>query len=153
MNKFCNTALFIIAFLFCDQVMAEPLNHKKMVKNAFEQWSLGTGTPFELLAADAKWTILGPTESAKTYDLSSFRELVVEPFNKRLATPLKPKVHDIYQAGNEVIILFDAEATLVNGNPYRNSYAWFFTIHKGQVINVRAVLDLNAYDAVMAIDI
>ncbi len=96
MNKFCNTALFIIALLFCDQVMAEPLNHKKIVKNAFKQWSLGTGTPFELLAA---------------------------------------------------------EAMLVNGNLYRNSYAWFFTIHKEQIINVRAVLDLNAFDAVMAIDI
>lgn len=135
------------------QALAEPQSHKKMVESAFEQWRNGTGTPFNLLAEDATWTILGPTKSAKTYNLADFRELVVAPFNQRLVTPLKPKVHDIYQAGDEVIILFEAEARLVNGSVYRNSYAWFFTMQKGRVISARAVLDLNAYDAVMAIDI
>ncbi|ODN67742.1 hypothetical protein A9E74_00578 [Methylophaga muralis] len=133
--------------------MAEPLNHKQLVEQAFNQCSQGTGSPFDLLAADAQWTIMGPTESAKTYNLPDFQEMVVKPFNQRLATPLKPRVHDTYQAGNEVIILFEAEATLINGERYQNSYAWFFTMLQGQVTNVRAVLDLNAYDAVMALDV
>lgn len=133
--------------------MAEPLNHKQLVEQAFNQWSQGTGSPFDLLAEDAQWTIMGPTASAKTYNLPDFQEKVIKPFNQRLATPLKPNVHDIYQAGDEVIILFEAAATLLNGEVYRNSYAWFFTMQQGKVINVRAVLDLNAFDAVMALNV
>ncbi|MDP4534763.1 hypothetical protein Q3O60_00965 [Alkalimonas collagenimarina] len=55
---------------------------------------------------------MGPTDSAKTYDLQDFQDRMVTPFNQRLATPLKPEVHAIYQAGNDVIILFEAEATI-----------------------------------------
>ncbi|WP_404339678.1 nuclear transport factor 2 family protein [Pseudoalteromonas mariniglutinosa] len=153
MKTYYISTLLVVASMYMFQAMAQTQSHKKMVESAFEQWRLGTGTPFDLLAEDATWTILGPTKSAKTYNLADFRELVVVPFNKRLVTPLKPKVHNIYQAGDEVIILFEAEAKLVNGSVYRNSYAWFFTMQNGQIINVRAVLDLNAYDEVMAIDI
>lgn len=153
MKTFQYLAVFVWFYLLSGSVMAEPINHKQLVENAFNQWSQGTGSPFDLLAEDAQWTIMGPTESAKTYNLSDFQEMVIKPFNQRLATPLKPNVQDIYQAGNEVIILFEAEATLTNGEIYRNSYAWFFTMQQGKVINVRAVLDLNAYDAVMALDI
>ena len=153
MKTHYKSTLLAVASMFMFQALAQPQSHKAMVENAFEQWRLGTGTPFDLLAEDATWTILGPTKSAKSYNLADFRDLVVAPFNKRLITPLKPKVHNIYQAGDEVIILFEAEARLVNGSVYRNSYAWFFTMQNGQIINVRAVLDLNAYDEVMAIDI
>jgi ketosteroid isomerase-like protein len=153
MKTFQYLAVFVWFYLLSGSVMAEPIKHKQLVENAFNQWSQGTGSPFDLLAADAQWTIMGPTESAKTYNLSDFQEMVVKPFNQRLATPLKPRVHDIYQAGNEVIILFEAEATLINSEIYRNSYAWFFTMQQGKVVNVRAVLDLNAYDAVMALDV
>ncbi|MCL5975888.1 MAG: ketosteroid isomerase [Gammaproteobacteria bacterium] len=153
MKTFQYLAVFVWFYLLSGSVMAEPLNHKQLVENAFNQWSQGTGSPFDLLAEDAQWTIMGPTESAKTYNLSDFQEMIVKPFNQRLATPLKPRVHDIYQAGNEVIILFEAEATLINSEIYRNSYAWFFTMQQGKVVNVRAVLDLNAYDAVMALDV
>lgn len=153
MKTHYKSTLSIAASMFMFQALAQPQSHKQVVESAFEQWRLGTGSPFELLAEDATWTILGPTKSAKTYNLADFRKLVVAPFNKRLVTPLKPKVHNIYQAGDEIIILFEAEARLVTGSVYRNSYAWFFTMQNGQVVNVRAVLDLNAYDEVMAIDI
>ncbi len=153
MDKFYIRALFIVALLCSTQVMADTLDHKKMVEHAFDQWRLGTGSPFELLAENATWTILGPTQSARTYNLAELRQLVIAPFNKRLLTPLKPKVHDIYQTGDEVIILFEAEATLINGNVYQNSYAWFFTMDQDRVIRVRAVLDLNAYDDVMSMAI
>lgn len=153
MKTFQYLTVFVWFYLLSGSVMAEPLNDKQLVENAFNQWSKGTGSPFELLADNTQWTIMGPTASAKTYNLPDFQETVIKPFNQRLATPLKPRVHDIYHAGDEVIILFEAEATLINGEIYRNSYAWFFTMQQGKVINVRAVLDLNAFDAVMALDV
>lgn len=153
MKTFQFIATFIWICLLSSSVTAEPLNHKQLVENAFTQWTQGSGSPFDLLADSAQWTIMGPTESAKTYNLTDFQEKVIKPFNQRLASPLKPNVHDIYQAGDEFIILFEAEATLLNGEVYRNSYAWFFTMQQGKVINVRAVLDLNAFDAVMALNV
>lgn len=153
MKTFQYLAVFVWFYLLSGFVMAEPLNDKQLVENAFNQWSHGKGSPFDLLAADAQWTIMGLTKSAKTYNLPDFQEIVVKPFNQRLATPLKPTVHAIYQDNEEIIILFEAEATLINGEDYQNSYAWFFTMQQGQVTNVRAVLDLNAYDAVMALEV
>lgn len=153
MKTFQYLTVFVWFYLLSGSVMAEPLNDKQLVENAFNQWSQGTGSPFDLLTADARWTIMGPTESAKTYNLSDFQKMVIQPFNKRLATRLKPTVHAIYQDSEEIIILFEAEATLINGENYQNSYAWFFTMQQGKVVNVRAVLDLNAYDAVMALDV
>ncbi|THF72098.1 MAG: ketosteroid isomerase [Methylophaga nitratireducenticrescens] len=153
MKTFQYLTVFVWFYLLSGSVMAEPLNDKQLVENAFNQWSQGIGSPFDLLTADAQWTIMGPTESAKTYNLSDFQKMVIQPFNQRLATRLKPTVHAIYQDSEEIIILFEAEATLINGENYQNSYAWFFTMQQGKVVNVRAVLDLNAYDAVMALDV
>ncbi len=42
---------------------------------------------------------------------------------------------------------------LINGERYQNSYAWFFTMQHGKVSRVRAVLDLHAFDRVMAIEL
>ena len=41
--------------------------NKAVVKASFDRWSAGTGTPFELLLADADWTIVGSSPLSKTY--------------------------------------------------------------------------------------
>ena len=41
--------------------------NKSRVRDRFEAWAQGTGSPFELLADDAKWTIEGGSVASKTY--------------------------------------------------------------------------------------
>jgi uncharacterized protein len=41
--------------------------NKAAVQASFERWKSGTGGPFELLAADAEWTIVGSSPLSKTY--------------------------------------------------------------------------------------
>jgi uncharacterized protein len=97
--------------------------NKAIVQASFDRWKSGTGGPFELLAPDAEWTIVGSSPLAKTYhSKKEFLDAVINPFNARMATPLIPTVRGIYADGDMVIILFDAEATVRDGKPYHNTY-------------------------------
>ena len=42
-------------------------NNKQAIKAAFVAWSNGTGGVFDLLAPDAKWTIIGNSPVSKTF--------------------------------------------------------------------------------------
>ena len=42
-------------------------SNKALVQASFDRWKSGTGGPFELLAPDAEWTIVGSSPLAKTY--------------------------------------------------------------------------------------
>ncbi|WP_442886711.1 nuclear transport factor 2 family protein [Congregicoccus parvus] len=128
---------------------AAHVSNREIVIDAFERWVEGTGTPFEFLADDATWTILGPTPTAGTYSLKRLREEILSPFQARLATPLVPVVRAIHADGDTVIVLFEGTARLVDGERYVNSYAWFFRFERGQVRAVTAVLDLTAFDRVV----
>lgn len=126
--------------------------NRTIVADAFERWTRQAGTPFDLLAEDATWTILGPTPTAGTYTIPRLREELLAPFQARLETPLVPQVRAIHEDGDTVIVLFEASARLKNGDRYANSYAWFFRFEDGRVQNVTAVLDLTAFDQAMALD-
>jgi ketosteroid isomerase-like protein len=82
--------------------------NRTLVADAFEQWALQSGSPFELLADDATWTILGPTPTAGIYTLPRLREELLAPFQARLETPLMPQVRAIHEDGDTVIVLFEA---------------------------------------------
>jgi uncharacterized protein len=84
----------------------ETLN-KQAVRASFDRWRNHTGSPFDLLAPDAAWTIVGSSPLSKTYSRQEFLDQVISPFNARMATPLVPTVHGIYADGDMVIILFE----------------------------------------------
>src|SRR3984885_2488607 len=85
----------------------ETLEKKTLVQASFDRWRAGTGSPFELLAPDADWTIVGSSPLSKTYpSRQAFLEEVIQPFNARMATPLKPTVRGIYADGDMVVSLF-----------------------------------------------
>ena len=99
---------------------------KERLRAAFDVWTAGTGGPFDLLADDATWTIVGNSPVSRTYgSRREFLDAVIEPFNARLSAPLVPSVRGLYADGDWVIVLFDAEATARDGRPYRNTYTWY----------------------------
>ena len=101
---------------------AQEESNKTPVKASFDRWKNGTGGPFELLAADVEWTIVGTSPRSKTYhSKQEFLDFVINPFNARMEKPLTPEVHGIYSDGDTVIILFDASATVRDGKPYHNT--------------------------------
>ena len=60
---------------------------------SFDRLKSETGGPFQLLASQA----------------------VIDPFNAPMSKPLVPTVRGIFADGDMVIILFDAEATVRDG--------------------------------------
>ena len=122
-------------------------SNKALVRASFDRWRTGTGGPFELLAPEAEWTIVGSSPLSKTYHgRQEFLDQVINPFNARMATPLIPSVRNIYADGDTVIILFDAEATVRDGQPYRNTYTWYFQMKGSKVIKAIAFFDTRDFD-------
>jgi uncharacterized protein len=96
---------------------AETTENKALVQTTFDRWHAGTGSPFELLASEADWTIVGSSPLSKTYSRQAFLDEVIHPFNARMATTLVPTVRGLYGDGDMVIVLFDAAATRETGCP------------------------------------
>ncbi|HUK07613.1 MAG TPA: nuclear transport factor 2 family protein [Stellaceae bacterium] len=122
-------------------------SNKSLVRASFDRWKSGSGGPFELLAADVEWTIVGSSPLAKTYkSKKEFVDEVIDPFNARMSKPLVPTIRGIYADGDMVITLFDAEATVSDGKPYRNTYTWYFQMRDTKVIKAIAFFDNRHFD-------
>jgi ketosteroid isomerase-like protein len=125
----------------------EAIANKAVVAASFERWRAGTGSPFELLADDADWTIVGSSPLSKTYpNRQAFLDEVIIPFNARMATPLKPAMRGIYADGDTVIAFFDALATTRDDQPYRNTYTWYFRMSGSKVVSATAFFDTREFD-------
>ncbi|MCG8425065.1 MAG: nuclear transport factor 2 family protein [Proteobacteria bacterium] len=139
------TAMVGLLTASCAEPQSDPVFERDLVRKKFEAWRQGTGSPFELLAKDAAWTIEGRGRFAGTFDREALETNVVAPFNALLGKPLRPTTPLLYQDGNTVIAVFGASATLKSGEPYTNRYAWFMTFEGGQIVKVNAFLDLAAF--------
>lgn len=118
------------------------LQNRATVERGFNAWRNGTGSPFDLLAENAAWTIVGRSVAAKTYDSrEAFMREVIQPFNGRMTVALKPDVRGIFADGDTVIVFFDARATARDGKPYENTYAWFLTLRHGRIVKAVAFFD------------
>ena len=124
---------------------------KERVLASFERWRAGTGGPFELLADEARWTIVGSSPGSKTYaSKEAFMAGVIRPFNARMTQPLVPTLRGAYADGDTVVVLFDGESMCHDGIPYRNTYAWFMQMKDGQAVNVTAFFDTRLFDEMWA---
>lgn len=124
------------------QSVADEAGNKATIQRAFDAWASGTGSPYDLLADDATWTITGNSLASKTYpSRAAFISEVIRPFNARMSVGLKPTIRNIYADGNTVIVFFDAEGTTRDDKPYRNTYAWFLDLKDGKVTNASAFFD------------
>ena len=116
--------------------------NKAIVQASFDAWRAGTGSPFDLLADEVTWTIVGHSVASKTYgSREAFMSEVIQPFNARMSVGLKPTIRNIYADGDTVIIFFDASGTARDGKPYANTYAWFLDMRDGKVIKASAFFD------------
>ncbi|WP_455189932.1 nuclear transport factor 2 family protein [Foliimonas ilicis] len=124
--------------------------NEAIVRQAFDNWVEGGNVFAELLAPNISWTIRGSGPVARTYTgMEDFVEQGSLPLISRLSTPLVPKVHDVWAAGDTVIVRFDGSATTTSGAPYANQFVWIFQMTDGVVTEAEAFLDLAAYQEVI----
>jgi len=145
-------ALFVALVGWVPSAMAQSISdvearNKAIVQDRFDAWKNGTGSPFELLAEDASWTIVGSSVVAKTYgDRDSFLSEVIRPFNARMREQLRPSTYEVLADGDRVVILFNAHAIARDGEPYTNTYTWFFRLRDGKVVDAIAFFDSIAFN-------
>lgn len=121
--------------------------NKAIVQQAFDAWAAGTGSPYDLLAENAVWTITGNSLASKTYpSREAFIGEVIRPFVARMSVGLKPVIRDIHSDGDTVIVLFDAAGTARDGQPYENTYAWFLDLTDGKIVKATAFFDSIAFN-------
>ncbi|WP_237219610.1 nuclear transport factor 2 family protein [Sphingomonas arenae] len=119
----------------------------RLVARSFDAWAAGTGSPYDLLAENASWTITGNSAGAKTYPTrAAFIDEVIRPFNARMSSRLIPKVRRLYAEDDTVIAFFDAAGTARDGKPYTNTYAWILEMSGGKIVRANAFFDSIAFD-------
>src|SRR5262245_50820316 len=112
-------ALAVVAFALIAGARAagaeargDQTDNKAIVQRAFDAWAAGTGSPYDLLAETATWTITGNSLASKTYgSREAFIKEVIQPFNARMSVGLKPSIRNIYAEGDTVVVFFDASGT------------------------------------------
>jgi ketosteroid isomerase-like protein len=126
---------------------ATEARNKTTVERSFDAWRDGTGSPYDLLAEDATWTIVGQSLASKTYEgKEAFIREVIRPFNARMSAPLRPRIRNVYADGDTVIVFFDARGTARDGKPYENTYAWFLTMRDDKIVKAFAFFDSVAFN-------
>jgi len=124
-----------------DPKAAEAAN-KALVQAAFDRWTQGVGSPFELLADDAPWTIVGNATVSRTYgSRQEFIDEVIDPFNARMSSRLIPAMRALYADGDMVIAFFDAAGVARDGQPYKNTYTWYMRMAGGRIVEATAFFD------------
>lgn len=145
-------ALGLMFTLPATTVMAQPYDPTERrnlatVQTGFDAWADGTGSPYDALAQDVRWEIVGNSDASRVYTSKpDFIDNVIAPFNARMSQRLIPTVRDIYADGDTVVVFFDAEGTARDAVPYRNTYAWFLTLRDGQIVKATAFFDSIAFN-------
>lgn len=122
--------------------------NRQAIQTSFDNWRRGaTGNPFDLLASDVKWTIIGKATVAGTYySRRDFMDQVIIPFKSRLSIPLVPTVRGLYADGDTVIVLWDGAAMAKDGKSYENTYSWYLKMRDGKIVNATELNDPIAFD-------
>lgn len=66
---------------------------------------------------------------------------VIRPFNARMTRGLRPTIRQLTTDAEKVIIFFDAHGLAKGGQPYVDTYAWFWEMQEGQVVRAHAFYD------------
>lgn len=143
---FAAASLGILALTPQAQAQTAEAN-KAAVAARFDAWAAGTGSPFDLLADAASWTIEGNSAASRRYPTkAAFMAEVIRPFNARMVAGIRPSVRSITAEGDRVVIFFDARGETRDGQPYVNTYAWFFRMKDGRVVEANAFFDAIAFN-------
>lgn len=121
--------------------------NRTLVAAAFAAWRDGSGSPYDLLADDVSWTIVGRSDASKTYpSRQAFMSEVIRPFNARMREGLRPTIRNLYVDGDAVVIFFEASGVATDGETYANTYAWFWEMRDGRVVKAHAFFDSIAFN-------
>ena len=118
------------------------------VQAGFDAWATGTGNPYDALADDATWEIVGHSLASGVY--SGKESFLVECDQAVQRADVQPASPDdsrhLRGWGHRRVGFFDAEGTARDGVPYRNTYAWVLTLRDNRIVKASAFFDSIAFN-------
>ncbi|KAJ7736661.1 hypothetical protein B0H16DRAFT_1466555 [Mycena metata] len=111
---------------------------------------------FGVIDPNVRWVMASEKQdSGKTgiYNLASWVEEVRKPFAAKMKDgEYKMSIRSLHVVGNKAIVEGDGVAVQMNGKPYNNHYAWFFTFSEdtGRIIEIHEYLDTALVNEVYA---
>lgn len=63
-----------------------------------------------------------------------------------MSTPLVPTICGTYADSDTIIVLFEAAAAVMNGNPIAILIPWYFQMRDAQVVKAIAFFDIKDFD-------
>lgn len=97
---------------------------------------------FDHVADDVRWTVMGTHPLAGTYeDKQAFRDATFRRLGPLMRDGMRLAVRDIHVAGDITTVEMEAVSTAIDGEPYRNTYAWICRFEQDTIVEVRAYLD------------
>jgi uncharacterized protein len=117
--------------------------NKKLIQEVFTAWANGDGMAFfNLLAEDARWTVIGNGPISGTYvGRQQLIEAALKPQREKLAGPPTPTIARLIAEGDTVVIEWVGKATTKSGKPYNNSYCYVVQLKNERIIRGTAYLD------------
>ncbi len=60
----------------------------------------------------------------------------IAAFRKLMPEGMEPTIHSVVAEGDKVVVEFEGNGTLINGEPYGNQYCMVFTLRDGRIRQV-----------------
>ena len=65
----------------------------------------------------------------------------IAAFSKLVPNGMHPDIHSVTAEGDRVVVEFDGNATLCNGESYCNEYCMVFSLRDGKISQIREIID------------
>jgi uncharacterized protein len=117
--------------------------NKQLLQHIYSELSKGNPTPFlEGLADDVRWTIMGTTRWAKTYEgKQAILTELLGPLFAQFADQYKATAHRFIAEDDLVVAEVSGRVTTKSGKPYNNSYCYIFRLADGKIQEVTEYMD------------
>lgn len=125
---------------------------REVVDTAVLAWIGGNDSAFwRLLADDVRYEVIGTTAVSGVYEgRRAFIASALAPMAALLSVAARPVEYDIVAEGQRVVLMWRGVGTMMNGEPYNNSYCWVLTITDSKISRIKAYLDTALVDALFA---
>ena len=117
--------------------------NKKIVQEWFDQISAGNvDAAFALFSDDIVYDLKGTTPVSGVYrGLDNIINQFFVPWRKQIDGDLGVHIDELIGEGERVVALGYGEANTVFNRPYKNDYAFFFTVKGGKICEIAEFLD------------
>ncbi|MFI6601390.1 nuclear transport factor 2 family protein [Nonomuraea sp. NPDC050536] len=125
--------------------------NKELLRHVFSETARGNGRPFvDTLADDVRWTIVGTTAWARTYQgKRAVLEELLGPLAAQFTGPNTVSAERFVAEGDLVVIEARNHSTTLAGDRYPNRYCWIMRMRDGKIAEITEYTDTQLINDVL----